>query len=209
MSGLSIRNASPEDHQIGAELIYPSMGRFGDAALGFDDHAYTLKILSGFFRLPRNRFSHEVSWIAEIDGLSAGILVAFPGYEYWRRLRVMAAQTFKVYGLKDAIRLILRSFALSQGEETKKDELYISHLATEAKFRRQGIGTALLDHAVGLMENAGLSKCSLIVELDNQGAQALYDKNGFKITQKVSTPQYEEKFHTKGYYRMVRTLIQE
>lgn len=203
-SDLSIRKARLEDSPAAVELIYESMGAFGDSALGFNDHALTLRVLADFYRLPRNRFSHEVSWLAEREGKTAGILVAFPGWEYWRRQLVIAVQAFRVYGTRNAIRLILRSFALAGDKETKKDELYISNLTTDPQFRRQGVGMRLLGQAKSLMRDAKLVKCSLVVELDNPGAQALYKKAGFQIIQKVETPQFAEKFHTIGYYRMVK-----
>jgi ribosomal protein S18 acetylase RimI-like enzyme len=206
ISELQIRKATPDDSKTAVKLIHAALGRFGDGALGFDDHAFTSQILTGFFELPRNRFSHEVSWLAEMDGHVVGILVAFPGSDYWRRELVMAGQVFRVYGFYKALRLFFRSIALAIGKETEKDELYISDLATDPQYRRQGVGKRLLSHAEHLMKNAKLSKCSLIVELDNLSAQALYSKMGFKIIQKVETPQYEKKFHTRGYYRMVKVF---
>lgn len=206
MPEIKIRKAVREDYPFATEMIYASMGRFGDSALGFDDHAFTLKILEGFYIRTKNRFSYEISWVAEIDGKPAGVLVAFPGSEYWRKQMVMGRQAFQVYGYFKAMHLIIRSFALAAGTETERDELYISHLATDPKYRRKGIGTALLHHAETLMRQAGLSKCSLIVELDNLIAQKVYLENGFKIIEKVETPQFEKKFHTPGYYRMVKSF---
>jgi len=105
--------------------------------------------------------------------------------------------------------LIGRSFALAGGKETEKDELYISHLTTDEKFRRRGVGGRLLEHAAELMRDAGFHKCSLIVELDNDAAQALYLKTGFKIIQKIETPQFRKKFHTAGFYRMMKNFEEE
>ena len=204
ISDLRIRKARPDDSPMAVGLIYESMGAFGDSALGFNDHALTLRVLDKFYRLPRNRFSHEVSWLAEQDGKIAGILVAFPGWEYWRRQLVIAGQAFRVYGTWNAIRLILRSFSLAGDKETEKDEFYISNLTTGMQFRRQGVGMRLLEQAEILMYGVGLHKCSLVVELDNPGAQALYLNAGFKVIQKVETPQFARKFHTIGYYRMVK-----
>ena len=59
------------------------------------------------------------------------------------------------------------------------DEGYIANIAVDPLFRRQGIGSALLDDAADFARQAGLAFLTLEVRQSNLGAQALYRRHGF------------------------------
>ena len=56
----------------------------------------------------------------------------------------------------------------------------ISHLLVLAGFRDQGLGSALLDEAEGLLTNSG--HATLMVEKVNEGAIRLYERRGYVRT---------------------------
>ena len=102
--------------------------------------------------------------------------------------------------------MLLNSLKVLTAKETEKDEYYIAHLAVHPDFRRMGIGNDLIDHAAALARQAGLGKVSLIVEIDNDPAIALYQKAGFEIIHTTETPELVDKFHTPGFHRMVKNI---
>lgn len=57
---------------------------------------------------------------------------------------------------------------------------YINALATQKKFRKRGVGTALLTSAEQDAISAGANKMSIIVSSENEPARSLYHKFGFK-----------------------------
>jgi len=61
------------------------------------------------------------------------------------------------------------------------NECHIMTIATEHKWRRQGIGTMLLHEVMNQSRTAGADRFTLEVRRSNDAAIALYEKFGFKI----------------------------
>ena len=59
---------------------------------------------------------------------------------------------------------------------------WIRHVAVEASSRRHGIATALVSH---LISNEGITECSLWIKEGNKEAKRLYDKLGFRTTNRI------------------------
>jgi ribosomal protein S18 acetylase RimI-like enzyme len=201
-----IRKATPQDRSVATSLIYSTMNEFGDAALGLGEKRLALKAIDHFFGLPRNRFSFDTAWVVTGNGAITGILVAFPGREYARRTAVIGYQLWRAYGFVKGIQLIFRSFQMANDKETEKDEFYISHIAVAPGSRRKGFGRELLRWADQLARENQFTKCSLLVEIGNAPAKTLYETSGFSVVQTVHTPQFQARFHTLGYHRMVKHL---
>ena len=62
-----------------------------------------------------------------------------------------------------------------------RDEAFINNVAVTASARRQGIGRALVEHAVESAKGNGASFLSLEVRLSNEPARNLYDSLGFEL----------------------------
>jgi len=57
---------------------------------------------------------------------------------------------------------------------------HIKDLAVRSDHRREGVATALLRRALGVLESAGSESAKLEVREDNQGARRLYRQFGFE-----------------------------
>jgi ribosomal protein S18 acetylase RimI-like enzyme len=58
--------------------------------------------------------------------------------------------------------------------------IYVDALAVDAGSRRQGIATALLDDAADQARRAGAEGVALDTGVENDGAQAFYERAGFE-----------------------------
>jgi ribosomal protein S18 acetylase RimI-like enzyme len=206
-SNLFIRSASLSDKTIAAELILSTMGSTGDFLFGFGDHQRAIKAVGSFFERQGNRFSYNLTTIAEIDNQVAGALLTFPGNQSNRLDFAMSGPIFREYGLKDTARFLgLMLRYLASYKENGPDEFYIAHIATLAPFRNKGVGTALLNHAEKLARDAGFKKCSLIVDADNEIARNLYSKSGYQVVRLILTPKMKARFQIRGFERRVKVL---
>lgn len=61
------------------------------------------------------------------------------------------------------------------------DDLHINNVAVREKYRRHGIGSALLSAALVLGKEKGAHKAFLEVRASNKAAQNLYARHGFEI----------------------------
>jgi ribosomal protein S18 acetylase RimI-like enzyme len=206
-SNLLIRSASSPDKIIAAELILSTMGSTGDGLFGFGDHQRAVQAIGSFFIRSGNRFSYDLSSLAEIDNKVAGALLAYPGNQSNILDFGLAGPIFREYGLKNSARFL--GFMLryvSSYKENEPDEFYIAHLATLAPFRNKGVGTALLIHAEKLAREAGFRKCSLMVDIDNDVARNLYSKSGYQVVRMVMTPKMKARFQVRGFEHRVKIL---
>jgi ribosomal protein S18 acetylase RimI-like enzyme len=198
--------ASLEDSTRAAQLIYETMGTFGDAALGLGDKALALRAIEYFYVKKGNRFSWQVTWLSKLGNQSTGVLVIFPGDQYLRRNLAIGGQLWKVYGFLDGVKLIWNSMIALNSKETKKDEFYISHIAVDPNYRRRRIAHELMAWAESLAKQNGFTKCSLVVDIDNTPAFTLYQSLGYQVVETEETPKLEKEFHTRGHCRMVKSL---
>jgi [ribosomal protein S18]-alanine N-acetyltransferase len=59
------------------------------------------------------------------------------------------------------------------------DELHINNLAVAARYRRRGVGTALLNYVLDEGRRLGARRASLEVRRSNESARLLYERLGF------------------------------
>ena len=64
---------------------------------------------------------------------------------------------------------------------------FIHHLVVEATHRRQGVGRALVEHAVRGLREAGIHKCHLLVFNENAAGRAFWKKLGAEQRLTLST----------------------
>ncbi len=206
-----IRNARPDDAPIGAALMrlsFPSE-RVADTIFGLGDSDQARRVLRAFFIRDANRFSYQFAMVAEEKDRVVGLLL---GYESRRIRRLnfnMALQAPFVYGLRGAFRLALHSgpllFAIPN---PGPGEFYIEHVAVLPAWQRRGIGMKLLAAAEERAKAAGLTKCSLDVELSNVDARRLYERLGYRHVNTHILQGEARRCGIGGLHRMVKVLSQ-
>ena len=63
---------------------------------------------------------------------------------------------------------------------------WVYYLAVESAYRRKGIGTALMKKAKGLLSKIGCPKLNLQIRANNSDVQAVYEKSGYGIEDRIS-----------------------
>jgi ribosomal protein S18 acetylase RimI-like enzyme len=187
MSSLNtlIRPAILSDVDPVVELVRLSMGAEADWLFGLEKNHPTDEVMSGLFQRSKNRVSHDLCWVAEVDGSISGALLAYPG----RSLRHLELRTglhlLHIFGFAATYRLAIRQPVYGNLVEAEKDEFYISNVAVLPKSQGRGIGAELMRHAEKLAFSRKLSKCSLIVTFDNP-ARRLYERLGYAIVNSLN-----------------------
>ena len=170
---IKIRKATKEDAAYIAEGIY-------HAFLLEDKALYTqwIKILKDVCAQEDTHYSYRNTWIAEVGGERAGMMIAVDGEHYREQRDKMYPQ---LKGLFDV--------AFGKGwdemeDEAKAGEFYIDSLAVSLPYRNQGVGTALIEKAKELAKEKGISLVTLAVEPENK-AKRLYQKLGFAYQREI------------------------
>ena len=65
------------------------------------------------------------------------------------------------------------------GHDGRRGLIY--HMAVKASERGQGVGNDLLDHAMGALNNEGITKVYVIIFKNNAAGNAFWEKRGFAI----------------------------
>ncbi|MGE5592855.1 MAG: GNAT family N-acetyltransferase [Betaproteobacteria bacterium] len=205
-----IRKARPDDAPVGAALLrmsFPSE-QVADAVFGLGNADLARKALRAFFMRDGNRFSYEFAMAAEVGDKVVGILLGYESHRIRRLNLNMAFQAPFVYGLRGAFRLALHSGPLLfEIPKPGPGEFYIGHVAVMPAWRNQGIGTMLLAAAQETAKAAGLTKCSLDVELGNTEARKLYERLGYRGAGTYMLQGEARRRGIEGLHRMVKVLL--
>ena len=178
---IKIRKATIEDVAYIAEGIYHAF-LLEDKAL----YNQWIKVLKDVCVQEDTHYSYKNTWIAEVDGERAGMMIDVDGEHYREQRDKMYPQ---LKGLFDV--------AFGKGwdemeDEAKAGEFYIDSLAVSLPYRNQGVGTALIEKAKEMARELGISVVTLAVEPENR-AKRLYQKLGFayQIEIEIFNEQYE------------------
>jgi len=120
-------------------------------------------------------FSYRNSFLAEVNGEIAGLLIAYP-----------LPDPPEVVDLSEVPALL---HPLIELEQRVPGSYYINILATYPQFQNQGIGSRLLEHADAVAADMKCPKLSLQVFEQNQDAVRFYLREGFQVfAQKPAVP---------------------
>lgn len=175
---VTVRPARGEDVERVAALLYESSAGKYDEFAG--DRGAALRVLVRAFRRAGNTASREVVSVAEIGGVVAGALAAFPVPEGDRRARRFLATALlglAPWGWPGALRVFRLGAAMAPPAPARA--LYVDALASAPDYRRHGVARALLLDAERRAIDAGLPVVALDTGLANGGARALYEKAGY------------------------------
>jgi ribosomal protein S18 acetylase RimI-like enzyme len=203
---IKFRPATIEDAPGCVSLIYQTMGDFADFLFGLGSYARAIQVIDQLYKAENNRFSYQFTDLVEIDGKVAGLLLSYPGRYLELSKITLARQLLSIYGVVDLMRFVRNELLMSPAKEAAADEYFINNVAVVEKLRGQGIGRYLLELAERKALAAGLTKCSLTVDLGNEEAISLYERIGYKKMATIHEKLLPSKIHYRGYYRMVKNL---
>jgi ribosomal protein S18 acetylase RimI-like enzyme len=203
---LTFRPAEPRDADAAARLILYTLHQFGDYLFGLGEHARAERALAEFFAMDGNRFSYQYTFFGQLDGEIAGILMLFNRRQMSHSMFVTASQMFRVYRFGEVMEFLKLMLPYRDEEKVFADEVYIAHLAVEEKFRRRGIGLGLLQYAQESAVHQGKARLSLLTEIENAPARALYEKFGMRVTDTILLPGQMQYSGSRGDVRMEKNL---
>ena len=180
---IKIRKATIEDVAYIEEGIY-------HAFLLEDEGLYNqwISTLKEVCAQEDTHYSYRNTWIAEVDGERAGMMIAVDGEHYREQRDKMYPQ---LKGLFDV--------AFGKGwdemeDEAKAGEFYIDSLAVSLPYRNQGVGRALIEKAKKMAKDKGIGVVTLAVEPENK-AKKLYQRLGFGYQRGIEIFNEEYELH--------------
>jgi ribosomal protein S18 acetylase RimI-like enzyme len=178
---IQFRSATPADAVVAGRLLFESFPKKATYIIGLGNEARAKKILVDIFSKPGHRLSYESTQIVLYDGAVIGALTAYPGNQMEKLNRHLYLHLIKQYKIRGKFALILRGLPLIFIKETARDEYFLSNLVVKRQYRCQGVGEKMLEAVEQLAKEAGYSRVSLIVNLENQSAQRFYERYGYEV----------------------------
>ena len=145
-----------------------------------------MEILSDVCAQRDTHYSYTNTFIAELDGEIAGMMIAVDGKNYRFQREMMYPQ---LKGLFDV--------AFGKGwedmeDEAKAGEYYIDSISVSPMYRHRGVGTELIEYAKQQAKAIGIKRVTLAVEPMNS-AKILYQRLGFEYERKITI--FNEEYH--------------
>lgn len=162
-AAISIRPATVDDVSLIARNVLDAVGMEHPEAEAID-------YLAELCRRTDVLYSWANTDIALWDGQSVGSLTSYDGGRYAE----MRAKTFT-----ELEKFISKDFS-RMSVETGPGEFYLDSLAVLPEFRRQGIGTCLMQHGIAKARALRFPRAALLVDLDSADAIRLYESLEFR-----------------------------
>lgn len=118
----------------------------------------------------------------------------------------MVQSMFAVHELPETLRFFYRSLPLMNITEAEADEYFINNVAVFPSYQGYGVGKLLMNLAEQKAREAGLHKCALTVDIENERAVGLYQYLGYRIVDTVKVERLQQRIDFQGLYRMVKEL---
>lgn len=166
-----IRQATPNDANQVAPLIYDAIGDIAFRITGQDNEELMLQKLAALVKDTNNRHSYLNTFVAaQKDGAEIyGIIVLYDGVRGNNLDRALEKALLEEY-----------QKVITIDVEAHPDEFYIDTICVSPNARGLGLGTSLLQFAEKEARLNGYKKLSLNVEVQKDKARALYTKVGFE-----------------------------
>ena len=170
MMKIAIRQARPTDAEEAAPLLIDANGDITKRITGETDWKQVEQSLCELFKRDDNLHSYLYTYIAELDGKFAGIMVLYPG-EYEAEFDKNLSEWLRKKGATN----------FDIDSEALPGELYIDTICINPTFRNVGIGTQLFTYAEEIAKQTGYTKIALNVEIQKESALRLYKRLGYEI----------------------------
>lgn len=171
---IKIRKARIDDVGYIAEGIYHAF-LLEDKAL-YDRWIRTLKEVCAQVD---THYSYTNTFIAELDGEIAGMMITIDGKNYRFQREKMYPQ------LKSLFDIAFGEKWEEMEDEARPGEYYIDSLSVLPMYRHRGVGTVLIEHAKQQAKALKIPRVTLAVEPMNV-AKMLYQHMGFEFERKIT-----------------------
>lgn len=205
---ITFRPAKPEDGKAAGRLLFDTSAKEATFVVGLGSEERAKKILSKLFAADGHRLSYEFSEMILLDGQVVGVIIAFPGKSIGKLNRRFAWLVMKQYRLRGKLALIKRGFSDLFVKEADKDEFHLAHLAVKPRYRGKGVGGKALSYFDERAKQAGYTKVSLTVDIENKDASRLYERHGYQTRAINLIPKKLVPYLGSGSLRMVKDLGQ-
>ncbi|MFA5720650.1 MAG: GNAT family N-acetyltransferase [Aliarcobacter sp.] len=176
-----IKKANKQNIENISKLIYDAIHEVANSLTGENEEHKILKTLENYIQMDVCRLSYNNIYTYEIDNKNVAILLAYNSNDIEKLDKPM------IEHLKTK-NIFLESF----DKECFEDEFYIDTVSVLEDYQGQGIAKELFAFAQQKAKEQGFKKLSLLVDLENKKAKALYEKLGFldNTTLEVSKTQF-------------------
>lgn len=176
-----IKKANKQNIENISKLIYDAIHEVANSLTGENEEHKILKTLENYIQMDVCRLSYNNIYTYEIDNKNVAILLAYNSNDVEKLDKPM------IEHLKTK-NIFLKSFE----KECFEDEFYIDTVSVSPSFQGRGIAKELFAFAQQKAREQGFKKLSLLVDLENKKAKALYEKLGFldNTTLEVSKTQF-------------------
>lgn len=164
-----IKKANKQNIENISKLIYDAIHEVANSLTGENEEHKILKTLENYIQMDVCRLSYNNIYTYEIDNKNVAILLAYNSNDIEKLDKPM------IEHLKTK-NIFLESF----DKECFEDEFYIDTVSVLEDYQGQGIAKELFAFAQQKAREQGFKKLSLLVDLENKKAKALYEKLGFK-----------------------------
>ncbi|PWE25763.1 GNAT family N-acetyltransferase [Aliarcobacter skirrowii] len=163
------------------KLIYDAIHEVSNSLTGENEEHKILKTLENYIQMDVCRLSYNNIYTYEVNNKNVAILLAYNSNDIEKLDKPM------IEHLKTK-NIFLESF----DKECFEDEFYIDTVSVLEDYQGQGIAKELFAFAQQKAKEQGFKKLSLLVDLENKKAKALYEKLGFldNTTLEVSKTQF-------------------
>jgi ribosomal protein S18 acetylase RimI-like enzyme len=192
-AGIVFRSASPADAYALAELSILA----GDGMYEFLlEELAPREMLAGLIARTMKRDSGGFSWrhcfVADDKGV-VGMINAFPAAWLREEERDILPQ--------DRVQIL---DPIDQAQDW--ESFLVNSVAVRPQYRRQGIGTRLLERAIEQARAGGFARLTANVWADNFAACAVFEKAGFDVQTRVEVPPHPGLAHIGGSLLMGRQI---
>lgn len=184
-----IRQAKKEDVKQVVPLLLNAMYDIAFMLTGGKTEDEVAENLEYLFKKSGNRLSFENTFVKELDGRFAGIMVCYHGIDA-KRLDYPI-----ICNLRENTGKEIHFF----DREAEDDEFYIDTLSVSKNFRGKGLGTDLIKGAEKISKERGYKKTSLNVDIENVRAYKLYSKLGYRVDKEILINNHK-------YFHMIKKI---
>ncbi len=176
-----IKKAEEKDCLEVVELIKLAIGDMAETYTGYSDPQSIHTALKSMYLEKGTRFSFQSVHVALLKKRIAGQITAYPA-RYLSELNL----GFKPFYNPNAIDKDQKINSLLESKEVFDDEYYIDSLAVFESYRGLGIARNLIQEVALNAGSEGYNKLSLLVDINNEAAEKLYEKLEFKVDKHIN-----------------------